>query len=282
MALCIGIDDYGGRNSLPNCVNDATDMGACAQRIGFEYVQVLRDSTQKEIMREIRRLRDERIRPGSLVLLYFSGHGAEHEGVTYLLPRGMESFDPDDYENEAVSLNAVLKLLNSRAEGTLNLLFLDCCRANELDTTFKGTKGAAAAAPSKGAIGKDVRAKKDAQYLIGLACDPGTVALADRGSRNSRYTAALLRHLPAQGRPLEATMREVRAEVLAQTGQAQKPWENSCLTESVVLVPGQSAEQRAAQEEVQRLQREVEERDEQVRQLEATLRRLGGGGGSSW
>ena len=77
-------------------------------------------------------------------------------------------------------------------------------------------------------------------------------------------------------------MREVRAEVLAQTGQAQKPWENSCLTESVVLVPGQSAEQRAAQEEVQRLQREVEERDEQVRQLEATLRRLGGGGGSSW
>jgi uncharacterized caspase-like protein len=82
VALCIGIDDYGGRNSLPNCVNDATDMGACAQRIGFEYVQVLRDSTQKEIMREIRRLRDERIRPGSLVLLYFSGHGAEHEGVT--------------------------------------------------------------------------------------------------------------------------------------------------------------------------------------------------------
>ena len=59
-------------------------------------------------------------------------------------------------------------------------------------------------------------------------------------------TAALLRHLPTPGRPLEVTMREVRAEVLAQTRQAQKPWENSCLTESVVLMPGETAEQRAA------------------------------------
>ena len=99
---------------------------------------------------------------------------------------------------------------------------------------------------SKGAIGKDVRAKKDAQYLIGLACDPGTVALTNKGSRNSRYTAALLRHLPTPGRPLEVTMREVRAEVLAQTRHTQKPWENSCLTESVVLMPGETAEQRAA------------------------------------
>ena len=81
--------------------------------------------------------------------------------------------------------------------------------------------------------------------------------------------------------PLEVTMREVRAEVLAQTGQAQKPWENSCLTESVVLMPGETAEQRAAREEVQRLQREAEEREAQVQRLEEALRRLGGGGGTS-
>ena len=108
--------------------------------------------------------------------------------------------------------------------------------------------------------------------------------MADGAGRNSRYTAALLRHLPAPGRPLEVTMREVRAEVLAQTGQAQKPWENSCLTESVVLMPGETAEQRAAREaaeEVQRLEREAEAREAQVQRLEEALRRLGGGGGTS-
>eukprot|EP01046_Picozoa_sp_COSAG06_P083566 COSAG06_NODE_30458_length_536_cov_1.678815_1_plen_51_part_10 len=44
VALCIGIDAYGGRNTLPNCVNDATDMGTCAERMGFESVHVLRDA----------------------------------------------------------------------------------------------------------------------------------------------------------------------------------------------------------------------------------------------
>ena len=43
-------------------------------------------------------------------------------------------------------------------------------------------------------------------------------------------------------------------------------------------MPGETAEQRAAREEVERLRREAQERDEQVRQLEARIRSLGGGG----
>jgi uncharacterized caspase-like protein len=42
------------------------------------------------------------------------------------------------------------------------------------------------------------------------------------------------------------TMQVVRADVLAATGQAQRTWEETCLTENVVLVPGESAAAAAA------------------------------------
>jgi uncharacterized caspase-like protein len=287
VALCIGIDAYGGANTLPNCVNDATDMGACAASMGIQTVHVLKDATRGEILKQLRFMRDEEIRRGSLVLFYFSGHGQEHEGVTYLLPRGMDSYAKDDLETEAVSLNVVLKTLNSRAEGTANLLFLDCCRANDLDTTFKGTK-AAGGGGSKGMIGKDIRAKKDAQYLIGLACDPGTVALANPNARNSRYTAALLKQLPVVGQPLEVSMRKVCAEVFEQTEQRQKPWVNASLTVPVVLVAGETAEQRAirerleverqakltAQQELDTLAAETDQKDQELAAARAQIAEL--------
>jgi uncharacterized caspase-like protein len=191
VALCIGNDAYGGSSMLPNCVHDAEDMGTCASdSMGFDHVHVLRDATKGQIDAQIRRLCDSVIRTGSIVLFYFSGHGAEHEGITYLLPLGMASYEKDDLEGEAVSLNYVLKALNAAAQDTVNLLFLDCCRANDLDPTFKGTKAAGGTdMTAKGGPGSAEtfdRAKTDSQYLIGLACDPGTVAWANGGARNSR------------------------------------------------------------------------------------------------
>jgi hypothetical protein len=134
-------------------------------------------------------------------------------------------------------------------------------------------------------IGKDVRAKKDTQHLIGLACDPGTVALANGNERNSRHTAALLKQLPVPGRPIAMAMQAVRSEVLVSTGQAQRPWENSCLTEDVVLVPGESPRVRAAtatavaataaeQAKREEAERVVEELRTADRARDAEMRRL--------
>ena len=136
VALCIGNDLYSGSDRLPNCVADARDMGQLARGMQFDHVTVLVNVTKGEIVKQVRRLRDTVIQPGSIVLFYFSGHGAEHDGVTYLLPLGMDSHADDDLEDEAVSLNYVLKVLNNQTD-TVNLLLLDCCRANDLDPTFK-------------------------------------------------------------------------------------------------------------------------------------------------
>ena len=63
------------------------------------------------------------------------------------------------------------------------------------------------------ALTDDMRRCTDAQIFMGLACDPGTVAEADNDGKHSRYTQALLHHLPKPGELLEVCMKAVADEV---------------------------------------------------------------------
>ena len=108
---------------------------------------------------------------------------------------------------------------------------------------LKRSKGSSAAF-IKG-IGDGVRsALKDAEFLIGLACDPGTVALPNYESRNSYYTESLLRQLrslPKKGSSLPDIMTAVTFDVVKCSRRKQRPWYESCLTTRVVLCPVSSS-----------------------------------------
>jgi len=234
VALCIGIDNYSD-GQLPNCVNDARDMHSCLElKLGFEKVFPFTNTDRRSMVQGVRDLRKGHIKDGSLVVFFFSGHGVEYAGVNYLLPLHMQSKDEEDYEHDALSVDWIVKEL-SGFSAVVNVLLLDCCRENEKNNTFKMAKGTGGG--SKG-MGSNFRSTaRNAEYLIGLACDPGTVALANDKSTNSRYTAALLEHLPVPGRPLEDSMKEVTRHVLKNTQKQQRPWSHSCLIQDVVLVP---------------------------------------------
>jgi hypothetical protein len=91
----------------------------------------------------------------------------------------------------AVSLSWIMQILNDGLD-VINLVFLDCCRDNPEDGTFK-VSGLAmeAASLTKGGVGSVMG---DSQFFVGMACDPGTVAYVGReGAKHSRYTEALLR-----------------------------------------------------------------------------------------
>ena len=242
VALCMGNTDYpdlpNTLRRLPNCVNDAEDMGNCFEHLlGFDPSRtiVLKDANRTTIMKMVREMRDHHIEDGSLVGFFFSGHGVDHEGVSYLLPLGMTSYDEKDLPEEAVSLDAIMRMFNGFTS-TVILMLLDCCREDDRNGTFKskgsngqGTKG----------FGEHVRSTgRNAEFLVGSACDPGTSAYSDNAARNSRYTEALLRHLPVAGRRLEESMKEVTKDVFKHTGQKQRPWYNNCMMQDVVLVPG--------------------------------------------
>jgi hypothetical protein len=235
VALCIGNDKYIG-SILPNCVADAHDMGTCCEnQLGFDKTIVLTDANKATIMRVVREMRDDHVKDGSLVLVFFSGHGVEHEGVSYLLPIGMESQNEEDLEEEAVSAHWIMKMF-SNFTSTVNVLLLDCCRDDELNNTFTKSKGPGDNG-AKG-FGKSLRStNRNAEFLVGSACDPGSSALPNDNARNSRYTEALLRHLPAAGRELEKSMKEACKDVFKDTHKKQRPWVSNCLMQDVVLVP---------------------------------------------
>jgi hypothetical protein len=123
-------------------VADAKDMGVLREpKLGFPLsaVRVLRNTDKNSIMKAIQELRDEHVKDGSLILFYFSGHGVEYN-VSYLLSLGMESNKEEDYGDEAVSVDEIMRLFRGFTSA-VNVILLDCCRENDRNHTFKKTKG---------------------------------------------------------------------------------------------------------------------------------------------
>ncbi len=86
-ALLIGNAAY-AHSPLRNPVNDATDMATMLRRLGFE-VTLIRDADKPTMERAIGDF-TRGVPQGSVGLFYFSGHGAQIEGLNYLLPVGAE------------------------------------------------------------------------------------------------------------------------------------------------------------------------------------------------
>merc|ERR1711865_1112983 len=200
------------------------DMAVVLQKHHF-MVMVVSDQTRSQMLACIRAFR-QGVRDSDIVLVYFSGHGVEHDGVPYLLPLNTNVSNSSDYELEAVSLNWILKTLNTVNGKTTNLLFLDSCRCNTADDTFKGEGGA------QGFSMKGFRAPSGAEYCIALSSDPGTAAQTQPGERNSVFTHHLLECLKDTGvseLDVEIMLRHVREGVMVSSSQAQRPWTQSCL-----------------------------------------------------
>ena len=96
-------------------------------------------NTNKSSMEHgVQNLLKEHVKDGSLVVIFFSGHGAEFKGDFYLLPLEMRSNEEQDYEYEALSVDWIVRKL-SGSTSVVNVLQFDC-RANEENSTFKATK----------------------------------------------------------------------------------------------------------------------------------------------
>src|SRR5262249_2098738 len=127
-ALVIGNSAYGAEvGPLPNPVNDATDMAATLQPLGFEVTLIL-NATRQQMEDALASFRRQ-LRPGGGGLFYFAGHGAQVEGTNYLIPIGANVEKAVTAKAESVAAEQVLTSMT--AAGTaLNILILDACRNN--------------------------------------------------------------------------------------------------------------------------------------------------------
>jgi uncharacterized caspase-like protein len=209
IALVIGNGDY-ERQALPNPIYDAQDISNTLNRLGFSVIQVL-NADKATMNQAIQKFRDD-LDDDKVGLLYYSGHGVQHDGKNYMIPiEAMLTIDePSDLNTDAVSMTGVLSKMEN-AKNRLNMVFLDACRDNPFDGFSKGDRKAGLAL-----VGSAER------MLIAYATAPNKAALITK-ERNSPYTKYLL-HYMEQDLPIELMLKQVRVAVKNETDGEQTPW----------------------------------------------------------
>jgi uncharacterized caspase-like protein len=126
VALLVGVGGYRNVPVLGNPPNDARDIAAALDRLGFE-TETLVDPDRQTLETGIRRF-GQRARGADAALFFFAGHGLEASGHNWLLPAPAEIRSDRDLRFEAVDLESVLEQLEGAAR--LSILVLDACRDN--------------------------------------------------------------------------------------------------------------------------------------------------------
>ncbi|MEI8093335.1 MAG: caspase family protein [Spirochaetales bacterium] len=224
VALVIGNSNYQFNPVLKNPANDASDMAASLQKVGFS-VTLLIDGTRASMEKAVRDFGASLKGEETIGMLYYSGHGAQSEGQNYLLPVDSDIQAEDELAYKAVDSESILAKMRS-ANNKLNIVVLDACRNNP----FPGASRAAA----RGLTAVKIKVP---EALIIYSTDPGAVA-ADGDGRNSPFTAAFLQQLEVPEQDVSIMIRRVAASVQKATAGAQTPWVSSNLTQDFSFLPG--------------------------------------------
>jgi Caspase domain/Domain of unknown function (DUF4189)/Putative peptidoglycan binding domain len=229
VALVIGNSAYQNVNRLANPTNDSEAMSEILKKAGFDVVELKRDLNVSEMRRALRDFSDT-VRDADVAIVYFAGHGIEINGNNYLIPvdavleRDIDAFD------EAIPLDRILTVIEPAKQ--LRLVILDACRDNPFNKTMKRMIGSRA-------IGRGL-AKVEPESpntLIAFAAKAGSTA-SDGDSKNSPFTAALVKFLPRPGLDLRKAFGYARDDVLKATNNKQEPFIYGSLGgDDVALVP---------------------------------------------
>lgn len=229
VALVIGNSGYQHVGRLANPANDADAVTATFKQAGFDVVESRRDLKTNEIRRVLRDFADK-ARDADMAVVYYAGHGIEVDGTNYLIPVDAALERDTDVFDEALALDRVLVTIEPAKK--LRLVILDACRDNPFSKTMKRTLGTRA-------IGRGFARVEPSSpnTLIAFAAKAGSTA-SDGDSRNSPFTAALVRHIATPGLDLRKAFGFVRDDVLRQTSNRQEPFVYGSLGgNDVSLVP---------------------------------------------
>ncbi|QJR16706.1 caspase family protein [Usitatibacter palustris] len=224
VALVIGNYSY-PVGPLKNPGNDADGVADTLIAIGFDVIKK-KNLTQPEMVSAVNEFYD-RLRPGSLALVYYSGHGMEVRGVNYLLPVDVRLRFETDVDVEGIRLNWILQKLADAGTDT-NIVVLDACRNNPFENRLRSgvSRGLAqivlpAATRTNGTF-------------VAYATAPGSVA-DDGSGEYGRYTSEFISIVPKTPEQVELVFRAIRNRVIEESREQQQPWDATSLRKPVYL-----------------------------------------------
>jgi uncharacterized caspase-like protein len=229
VALVIGISKYQQVPRLTNPTRDAEAMSSLLKKAGFDVVDSERDLGISDLRRIIREF-SEISRDADISVIYYAGHGIEVDGTNYLVPADAKLLSDFDVEDEAVSLDRVLRALDPVKR--LKLVILDACRDNPFVKTMKRSA-------ARRSIGRGLAQIEPTMpdTLIAFAAKAGAVA-SDGDGLNSPFATALVKHIAEPGLDLRLAFGRVRDDVLKSTSNRQEPFVYGSLGgQTIALVP---------------------------------------------
>src|SRR5580692_11758845 len=182
VALVIGNGHYPDANApLAQPINDARALTAALRRDGFD-VDVVEDASRDDMNRAIDRLKSK-IRPDSVVMLFFGGYGIQVGRESYMIPVDAAIWKEADVRRDGVSVEAVLDVMKTHG-ACAKLVVIDASRRNPYERRFRAFSHGLA----------PISAPDNA--LILSSATPGQVADDSRG-QYSVLMAELLNHINA-------------------------------------------------------------------------------------
>jgi uncharacterized caspase-like protein len=213
VALVIGNAAYKNAVTLQNPRNDAQDVSAALQRLGFETIVGLdldRDGMEEKSIAFSRAARD-----ADVALVYYSGHAMQFGGFNYLMPVDAALHDEADLRRLTRVDEIVAHLKQAK---NLRILVLDACRdsplADELSRSMEASRGLTL---DRGLA----RIIPPSGMIISYATQAGRTAADGRG-RNSPYTMAFLKNIDTT-EEIGAVFRNITSDVYAATESKQLP-----------------------------------------------------------
>jgi formylglycine-generating enzyme required for sulfatase activity len=208
-ALVIGNGNYASLPRLNNPANDANDMKAVLESLGFQTELLLNGNLRQMEEGVLRLARLLKSSPGSYGFFFYAGHGVQSQGENYLIPADGNIRSESLLRDRSLALRFVLDKLEE-AENALNMIVLDACR----DNPFGWSRGASR--------GLTVVGRQPAESIIVYATSAGSTA-ADGDGRNGLFTSHLMNNLKISGLEVNDIFRRTGADVSQASNGSQIP-----------------------------------------------------------
>src|SRR6476660_10130458 len=220
VALVIGNGHYPDANApLAQPINDARALTSALRGNGFD-VDVVEDARRDDMNRAVARLRSK-IKPNSVVMLYFGGYGVQVGRESYMIPVDAAIWKESDVRRQGVSIESVLAVMKEQG-ARAKLAVIDASRRNPYERRFRAYYHGLA----------PIDAPDNA--LILTSATPGKVA-DDSDGQHSVLMSELLQNLGAQAGDLEAVFNRTRVAISRASDGEQVPSVSSSLLENVRL-----------------------------------------------
>src|SRR6202789_4105967 len=222
-ALVIGTAKYPDAEApLKEPINDARDVADELKRDGFS-VEVGENLTGDAMRRAFDRLYG-RIKPGSVVLIFFSGFGVQSARQSYLIPVDAQIWTEPDVRRDGFSLETVLGEISNRGAG-VQIALIDASRRNPFERRFRSfSAGLAPVIAPNGTL---------VMYSAALSS-----VVSDDGSDHSLFVQELLKEIRVPDLMAEETLNRTRLGVTRASRGEQVPSLSSSLAEDFSFIPG--------------------------------------------